>query len=81
MLNIIVKDFINGCIKGWKSGGIPWREQFVESGIDPDKFLKLVGKYEGRKIIARYWQLSPRAKIEFLNSLAIKYHELKLNLF
>ena len=52
--------------KGWISGGIQWREEFVAKDIDPDKFLAMP---EGEKQIAQYLALPPQGKVQFLNRI------------
>ena len=52
--------------KGWISGGIQWREEFVAKDIDPDKFLAIP---EGEKQLAQYLALPPQGKVQFLNRI------------
>lgn len=55
--------------KGWMSGGIKWREEFVEKGIDPDKFLTLP---DSNDLLRRYLKLTSQSKVQFLNMLTRK---------
>lgn len=52
--------------KGWISGGIKWREEFVEKDIDPDKFLDLPNN-QGKEMLQQYLKLPPQEKVQFLN--------------
>lgn len=55
--------------KGWMSGGIKWREEFVEKGIDPDKFLTLP---DSNDLLRQYLKLTSQSKVQFLNILTRK---------
>ena len=57
--------------KGWMSGGIKWREEFVAKDIDPDKFLALP---DGSNLLQQYLKLAPQAKVQFLNILTRRDH-------
>jgi hypothetical protein len=60
------KKIFEAAKKGWISGGVQWREEFVEKGIDPDKFIALPNN-EGVKMIAQYLKLPKQGQVQFLN--------------
>jgi len=61
---------IKAAQNGWKSGGIQWREEFIEKGVDPDLFLKLPGAHQ---LLSQYVTLPPQSKVAFLNTIYRRY--------
>ena len=64
----MLKDIWTAAKKGWISGGIKWREEFVSKNIDPDKFLALPNR-QGVEMIKQYLALTDQGKIQFLNMI------------
>jgi hypothetical protein len=62
----VLKEIFTAAKKSWISGGIKWREEFVEKDIDPDKFLTLPNN-QGVEMLQKYLRCTPQSKIQFLN--------------
>lgn len=60
--------------EGWQHGGIEWRKQFVDKGLNPDTFLELPNAEE---MLTQYQQLPESAKTQFLNTLYRRYEFLR----
>lgn len=63
------RSILTAAKKGWISGGIQWREEFVAKDLDPDKFLALP---EGNSLLNQYLALPPQGRVQFLNMLTRK---------
>ena len=72
-----IKDIINEGIKGWKHAGIQWRIEFVEKGIDPDKFRALP---DSDTLLKRYLSLDRYRRDTFLLCLKQRFSMLRLRL-
>ena len=59
---------------GWQSGGIQWRAEFIDRGINPDAFAKLPG-YED--LLTQYMALNKQGRVIFLNTLYREYEWLR----
>jgi len=62
----MLKEIFTAAKKGWISGGVKWREEFVAKDIDPDKFLALPNN-QGIEMLQKYLLCTPQSKIQFLN--------------
>lgn len=56
--------------KAWIHGGIQWRKEFLERGIQPDKFLELPNSKE---LLTRYAALDKQQRVMLLNTLHRRY--------
>ena len=62
----MLKSIIDAFQRGWLSGGIPWREEFVDKNLNPDAFLQLPNANE---LLQQYSSLNPQGKVIFLNTI------------
>ena len=72
-----MRKIIKAIKRGWVTGGIQWREEFYDSGLNPEKY-SLLPEPELYKILVKYSKMSEQQRTMFRNIEYRKRKEFRL---